>query len=111
MWRIYIESFIGLFFLFIVSLFAFDFFVYQLNPDYDYVLEDMQAAALHHALNTLSEPQGNAFTAQLLANYADTTASILNIVPLDNAPNEVKNYFALNPPPHPYSFYDEERAL
>ncbi|MEI8610628.1 ATP-binding protein [Enterovibrio sp. Hal110] len=111
MWRIYIESFIGLFFLFIVSLFAFDFFVYQLNPDYDYVLEDMHAAALHHALNTLSEPQGSAFTAQLLANYADTTASILNIVPLDNAPNEVKHYFAMPPPPHPYSFYDEERAL
>ncbi|MEZ9523973.1 ATP-binding protein [Enterovibrio norvegicus] len=111
MWRIYIESFIGLFFLFIVSLFAFDFFVYQLNPDYDYVLEDMQAAALHHVINTLSEPQGSEFTAQLLTNYAESTASTLNIVSVDLAPQEVQNYFAQSPPPHPFSFYDEDRAL
>ncbi|MDD1793422.1 ATP-binding protein [Enterovibrio makurazakiensis] len=111
MWRIYIESFIGLFFLFIVSLFAFDYFVYQLNPDYDYILEDMQAAALHHVLSTLSEPQGSEFTAQLLANYAESTASTLNIVATDVAPKEVQNYFAQDPPPHPYSFYDDNRAL
>ncbi|WP_394209144.1 ATP-binding protein [Enterovibrio calviensis] len=111
MWRIYIESFIGLFFLFIVSLFAFDFVVYQLNPDYDNVLEDMQAAAVHRVLSTLSEPQGSEFTAQLLANYAESTASTLNMVPVDVAPKEVRDYFAQNSPPHPYSFHDDDRAL
>nr|WP_269809286.1 hypothetical protein [Enterovibrio nigricans] len=90
MWRIYIESFVGLLFLFIVSLFAFDFFVYKLNPDYDYILEDMQAAAFQHVISTLSEPQDSEFRAQLLDNYAESTASTLNIVPVMWSPKRCR---------------------
>ncbi|WP_028025717.1 ATP-binding protein [Enterovibrio calviensis] len=111
MWRIYIESFAGLFVLFIVSLFAFEFFVYRLNTDYDYVLEDMQAAALHSVIVSISESQGSEFTTQLLTHYAESTASKLNIVSANLAPKEVQSYFAQSLPPHLYSFHDDDRAL
>ncbi|CZF86648.1 ATP-binding protein [Grimontia marina] len=111
MWRIYIESFIGLFVLFIVSLFAFDLFVYQLNTDYDYVLEDMQAAAVQDLMATLSEYQDDEALRQLLADYAQSTANNLNLVPMNDAPEEVKRYFSGSDIPHSYSFHDEDRGL
>ncbi|CZF81797.1 Sensor protein RstB [Grimontia celer] len=111
MWRIYIESFIGLFVLFIVSLFAFDLFVYQLNTDYDYVLEDMQAAAVQDLMATLSEHQDDEALRQLVADYAQSTANNLNLVPMNDAPEEVKRYFSGSNMPHSYSFHDEDRGL
>ena len=37
--RIYIEAFFGLLVLFTLSLVAYEIIIYQLNTDYDYVLE------------------------------------------------------------------------
>ncbi|EOD79674.1 Sensory histidine kinase in two-component regulatory system with RstA [Grimontia indica] len=111
MWRIYIESFIGLFVLFIVSSFAFNLFVYELTTDYDYVLEDMEAAAFQNLVNTLHEQHDDKAIKQLLAEYAQSTANTLNLVHADNIPAEVKDYFSGNNIPHPFSFLDENRGL
>ncbi|USH05427.1 HAMP domain-containing protein [Grimontia kaedaensis] len=111
MWRIYIESFIGLFVLFIVSSFAFNFFVYELTTDYDYMLEDMEAAAFQNLVNTLDEQHDDTAIKQLLAEYAKSTANTLNLVHADNIPAEVKDYFSGDNIPHPFSFLDENRGL
>lgn len=44
--RIYIESLVSLIVLFFGSLVSYSFIVYELDTDYDYVLEDYQAEAL-----------------------------------------------------------------
>ncbi|MGF1900400.1 ATP-binding protein [Aliivibrio sifiae] len=111
MWRIYIESFIRLFFFFIFSLFAYDEFVYQLSSDYDYVLEDMESAAFQRILLRLSECSTNQELNQYLLNYADLTASNLNLVHPEELPEDVKNYFALNEKIHSFSFRNEDRHL
>ena len=56
--RIYIEAFAGLLLLFTMSLMAYEFIVYQINTDYDYVLEDLEGAAFREVLMSISESQG-----------------------------------------------------
>lgn len=55
--RIYIEAFAGLLLLFTMSLMAYEFIVYQINTDYDYVLEDLEGAAFREVLMSISESQ------------------------------------------------------
>ncbi|MFA0072003.1 two-component sensor histidine kinase, partial [Vibrio breoganii] len=43
--RIYLESLLGLLVCFVTGLVAYEISVYQLNTDYEYVLEDYEATA------------------------------------------------------------------
>ncbi len=45
--RIYLESFVGLIILFMASLWGYEFLVYEINTDYDYLLQEHEGQAFH----------------------------------------------------------------
>ncbi|MCG9597547.1 ATP-binding protein [Vibrio sp. Isolate25] len=106
--RIYIEAFFGLLVLFTLSLFAYEIIIYQLNTDYDFVLEDLEGAAFREVLMTISDHQGKENALAVLKEFIDNTAKTLTVFPSSDVPDEVKNYFD-NDRIHPFTFYDGER--
>ncbi|NUW67591.1 ATP-binding protein [Vibrio coralliilyticus] len=106
--RIYIEAFFGLLVLFTLSLVAYEIIIYQLNTDYDYVLEDLEGAAFRDVLMTISDHQGKDQALIVLNEFIANTAKTLTAFPSSDVPEEVKNYFT-NDRIHPFTFYDDER--
>ena len=108
--RIYIEAFAGLLLLFTMSLMAYEFIVYQINTDYDYVLEDLEGAAFREVLMSISESQGEKEALNVLRDFINQTAKTLTVYPISKAPTEVKNYFS-GDRTHLFTFYDDEREF
>ncbi|CAM3687125.1 ATP-binding protein [Vibrio aquimaris] len=108
--RIYIEAFAGLLLLFTMSLMAYEFIVYQINTDYDYVLEDLEGAAFREVLMSISESQGEKEALNVLRDFINQTAKTLTVYPVSKAPTEVKNYFG-GDRTHLFTFYDDEREF
>ncbi|MFC5077891.1 Sensor protein RstB [Vibrio thalassae] len=106
--RIYIESFVGLLILFGLSLYAYEVIIYEINPDYDYVLEDHEGAAFRELLTKLSDIQGKEKTLKMLDDFVEHTAQSLSIVSYSDLPEPAKSYFS-TAQEHPHTFYDSER--
>ncbi len=107
--RIYLESFIGLLVLFGLSLYAYEVIIYEINPDYDYVLEDHEGAALRELLTKLTAIQGKEKTLEMLDGFAEHTAQRLQIVNYNDLPSAAKEYFSTPQIHHPNTFYDSKR--
>ncbi|OCH19888.1 hypothetical protein A6E03_11250 [Aliivibrio sp. 1S128] len=56
--RIYLESLFGLLACFITGLFAYEICVYQLNTDYEYVLQDYEATAHQQLIENIAKKSG-----------------------------------------------------
>jgi two-component system sensor histidine kinase RstB len=108
--RIYLESLFGLLACFIGSIVLYELSVYQLNTDYEYLLEDYEAQAYQQLLDNIARHQGLDSAHDAMQEFAQTERSKITIHSgKPGAPDEVITYFNLNP--EHTIFYDEERLL
>lgn len=56
--RIYLESFLGLIILFLASLKGYELIVYELNTDYDYLLQEHSSQAFYDLLSLSMKKKG-----------------------------------------------------
>lgn len=108
--RIYLESLIGLLVCFMAGIIAYEICVYQLNTDYEYVLQDYEAAAHQQLIENIAKNQGLEAAHQAINQFVETTRNKLVILsPQDEIPAPVSEFFSANP--NTSIFHDEERDL
>lgn len=106
--RIYLECFIGLVLHLCLILVGYNYIVYDLNVDYDYLLEDFEGEALQNLVGTIYHNQGEEAALLAVSRYAKTTRQTLHHSP--NPPKEVKTFFQ-HTSPQSYTYHDEDRVL
>ncbi|EAP95686.1 ATP-binding protein [Vibrio splendidus] len=106
--RIYLESFIGLIVWFIVSIFSYEYVVYQLNTDYDYVLQEREGEAFQKILLSIHHNQGQKSTLDTLERFVEKTSNKLAVFQSDDVPEEVAVHFNNNNS-NRQVFFDENR--
>ena len=108
--RIYLESLFGLLLCFILGVVANETIVYDLNTDYEYLLEDYEASAHQKLIAFIAENQGLYAAQNAMKQYADASLQKLTIYNhADKIPSTVSEYF--NTHPDCLIFHDEERDL
>ncbi|PSX12121.1 sensor histidine kinase [Photobacterium angustum] len=108
--RIYLESLFGLLLCFILGVVANETIVYDLNTDYEFVLEDSQASAHQKLMAFIAENQGLDAAHKAMKQYVDTSLQKLTIYNhADMIPKTVSDYF--NTHPDSLIFHDKERDL
>ncbi len=91
--RIYIESLVSLIVVFFGSLVSYSFIVYDLDTDYDYVLEDYQAEALQTLLSQIRRLDSPEAAKTALRGYAEHIHRTVDLLPLTELPPEVQQHF------------------
>ncbi|SBS64382.1 sensor histidine kinase [Vibrio atlanticus] len=108
--RIYLESLLGLLTCFIVGLLAYEICVYQLNTDYEYVLQDYEATAHQQLIENIAKNQGLEAAQQAMNQFVETTRNkLVTFNPKDEIPSPVSEFFSTNP--NTFIFHDDERDL
>ncbi|MFA0038398.1 ATP-binding protein [Vibrio sp. 10N.261.52.A1] len=108
--RIYLESLIGLLVCFMAGIIAYEISVYQLNTDYEYVLQDYEAAAHQQLIENIVNNQGLEAAHQAINQFVETTRNKLVILsPQDEIPDPVSQFFIAHP--DTFIFHDDERDL
>ncbi|MDP2514981.1 ATP-binding protein [Photobacterium damselae subsp. piscicida] len=108
--RLYIESFIGLIVLFGLSLYCYQVIIYRWNTDYDYVLEDYEAEALHDLVDNIYHNEGSKAAYLAIGKYATKTRQTLTVHNKEELPDDVKTFF-FTTAPQSYTYHDEDRIL
>ncbi|WP_153447077.1 ATP-binding protein [Vibrio algicola] len=106
--RIYLECFVGLVLHLCLILVGYNFIVYDLNVDYDYLLEDFEGQGLHHLVGNIYHNQGEEAALAAVASYAKTTRQTLSRP--DRIPNNVTTFFSFTSP-QSHTFHDDDRVL
>lgn len=91
--RIYLESFLGLIILFLASLKGYELIVYELNTDYDYLLQEHSSQAFYDLLSPIYEEKGLEYTKSELEKFATASHRLLQPHTMDELPPEVKEVF------------------
>ncbi|WKY60089.1 ATP-binding protein [Vibrio sp. SNU_ST1] len=108
--RIYLESLLGLLVCFITGIVAYEVCVYQLNTDYEYILEDYEATAHQQLIENIAKNQGIESAHQAINQFVDTTRNTLfTFNPNDELPTPVSEFFIANP--NSLIFHDDYREL
>ncbi|GLT13938.1 sensor histidine kinase [Vibrio algivorus] len=108
--RIYLESLLGLLVCFMTGLVAYETFVYQLNTDYEYVLQDYEAMAHQQLIENIAKNQGLEKAQQAINQFVETTRNKLVMFSSnDEIPSPVSEFFSTNP--NTFIFHDDERDL
>ena len=108
--RIYLESLLGLLVCFMAGLVAYEICVYQLNTDYEYVLEDYEATAHQQLIENIAKNQGLEAAHQAISQFVETTRNTLvTFSPNDEIPEPVSKFFSTHP--NSFIFHDDERDL
>lgn len=108
--RIFLESLLGLLVCFMAGLVAYEISVYQLNTDYEYVLEDYEAAAHQQLIENIAKNQGLEAAHQAINQFVETTRNkLVTFSPDDEIPSPVSEFFSTNP--NTFVFHDDERDL
>lgn len=108
--RIYLESMLGLMACFLTGLITYEISVYQLNTDYEFVLQDYEAVAHQQLLDNIAKNQGIDAAHQAINQFVETTRNILRVHESgDDIPKLVTDFFTVNPTIP--VFHDEERDL
>lgn len=108
--RIYLESLLGLLICFISGIVAYEICVYQLNTDYEYVLQDYEATAHQQLIENIAKNQGLEAAHQAINQFVETTRNkLVTFSPEDEIPGPVSKFFSTNP--STFIFHDEERDL
>ncbi|MDW1892772.1 two-component sensor histidine kinase, partial [Vibrio sp. Vb1574] len=95
--RIYLESFLGLIILFLASLKGYELIVYELNTDYDYLLQEHSSQAFYDLLSPIYEEKGLEYTKSELEKFATASHRLLQPHTMDELPPEVKEVFDEDP--------------
>ena len=108
--RIYLESLLGLLICFISGIVAYEICVYQLNTDYEHVLQDYEATAHQQLIENIAKNQGLEAAHQAINQFVETTRNkLVTFSPDDEIPGPVSKFFSTNP--STFIFHDEERDL
>ena len=107
--RIYLESFLGLIILFVASLVGYEVIVYQLNTDYDYLLEEHEAQAFHELIYPIYQEKGEEYTIQQLEKFATSSHMLLIAEEMKSVPSQIQQVFDEDPSIN--TAFDEERNL
>jgi two-component system sensor histidine kinase RstB len=108
--RIYLESLLGLLICFISGIVAYEICVYQLNTDYEHVLQDYEATAHQQLIENIAKNQGLEAAHQAINQFVETTRNkLVTFSPEDEIPGPVSKFFSTNP--STFIFHDEERDL
>lgn len=108
--RIYLESLFGLLVCFFLGVVANEMFVYKLNTDYEYVLEDYEANAHQQLIENIAKNQGLDAAHQAMNQFVETTRNkLVTFGPKDKIPPPVSEFFIAHP--DRFIFHDEERDL
>lgn len=107
--RIYLESLLGLIILFVASLVGYEVIVYQLNTDYDYLLEEHEAQAFHDLIYPIYQEKGEEYTIQQLEKFATSSHMLLVVEEMKSVPSQVQQVFDEDPSIN--TAFDEERDL
>jgi len=108
--RIYLESLLGLLICFISGIVAYEICVYQLNTDYEHVLQDYEATAHQQLIENIAKNQGLEAAHQAINQFVETTRNkLVTFSPGDEIPGPVSKFFSTNP--STFIFHDEERDL
>lgn len=108
--RIYLESLSGLLVCFFLGVVANEMFVYKLNTDYEYVLEDYEANAHQQLIENIAKNQGLDAAHQAMNQFVETTRNkLVTYGPKDKIPTPVSEFFRAHP--DHFIFHDEERDL
>ena len=107
--RIYLESLLGLIILFVASLVGYEVIVYQLNTDYDYLLEEHEAQAFHDLIYPIYQEKGEEYTIQQLEKFANSSHMLLVVEEMISVPSQVQQVFDEDPSIN--TAFDEERDL
>ncbi len=105
--RIYLESFLGLIILFLASLKGYELIVYELNTDYDYLLQEHSSQAFYDLLSPIYEEKGLEYTKSELEKFATASHRLLQPHTMDELPPEVKKVF--DEAPTANIAFDDER--
>ncbi|HCJ4666259.1 ATP-binding protein [Vibrio parahaemolyticus] len=105
--RIYLESFLGLIILFLASLKGYELIVYELNTDYDYLLQEHSSQAFYDLLSPIYEEKGLKYTKRELEKFATASHRLLQPHTMDELPPEVKEVFDEDPTAN--IAFDDER--
>ncbi|WP_210442037.1 sensor histidine kinase [Vibrio crassostreae] len=108
--RIFLESLIGLLVCFMAGIIAYEICVYQLNTDYEYVLQDYEATAHQQLIENIAKNQGLEAAHQAINQFVETTRNkLITFNPKDEIPSPVSEFFSTNP--NTFIFHDDERDL
>lgn len=108
--RIFLESLLGLLVCFMTGLFAYEISVYQLNTDYEYVMEDYEATAHQQLIANIAKNQGLEAAHHAINQFAETTRNkLVTLSSEDEIPGPVSEFFSTNP--NAFIFHDDERDL
>lgn len=107
--RIYLESFVGLIILFMVSLWGYEFLVYEINTDYDYLLQEQEGQAFHDLIYPIYEEHGLGYTQQQLEQFATSSHRLLIPHTLEELPEDIRKAFESDTSVN--VAYDEERDI
>lgn len=108
--RIYLESLLGLLVCFMTGLVAYEISVYQLNTDYEYVMEDYEATAHQQLIENIAKNQGLEAAQQAINQFVETTRNkLVMFSPKNEIPPPVSEFFSTNP--NTFIFHDDERDL
>lgn len=106
MWRIYIESLIGLIVLFAATLMTYEVVVFQLNTDHEVVLEHYRAQAMRDLVNETSMVSGLDNALDIIKHFANTTHEVFEEQNLRDTPDYVQYYLAQNPGANTFADHD-----
>ncbi|MEZ8605473.1 sensor histidine kinase [Vibrio splendidus] len=108
--RIYLESLLGLLVCFFIGIVAYEVFVYQLNTDYDYVLQDYEATAHQQLIANIAKNQSLEAAHQAIDQFVETSQNILvTFNSNDEIPGPVSEFFSTHP--NSFIFHDDKRNL
>ncbi|WP_428776226.1 ATP-binding protein [Vibrio sp.] len=109
MWRIYLEAFLGVILAFVLALFSYELTIYQLTTDYDFVLDDYEAEALHALIYPTYRDSGVKAAEEAMQNYTYTTRQEFTPVLRSAVPIDI--LFEFQRHPDRMVIFDDDRAL
>jgi|GEM_PF-648017 len=107
MWRIYVESLIGLVTLFVISLMSYEYIVFELNPDHELVLEEYRFQALRDMVNETATLVGEPAALRVLQDYTTKVHEVLATNVIEDTPKDVQSFFTQNESANTYIDADD----
>ncbi|GAL18062.1 sensory histidine kinase [Vibrio maritimus] len=99
MWRLFLESLIGLILLFAASIFGYEYVIYG-KTDVDLVDANLRVEAFRDIMNHVSTNESDEKAIELLTSFAEKTHRLLDAHSVEQLPEEVAGHFNQNPGIH-----------
>lgn len=108
--RIFIESLGVLFICFTLAIFAYEWLVYGVTTDYEFLLEDNEALAHQQLLQNIADNQGIPVAIRAMQAFSVQTEQLFRIhQPVEQLPTSVS--IAFNQNDHNRIYFDDDRKL